>query len=89
MAEVQALCDFCEKPLAHGEAVELWRYVYHPHCKEEVERRLAQAWDWIMSVDMSDADCTTCFHLPIAPEGWHCASHRDAPVDCGDWKGAE
>jgi len=38
---------------------------------------------------VSDADCTTCLHLPIAPEGWHCASHEEPPVGaCGDWKGA-
>ena len=33
--------------------------------------------------------CATCLHLPVAPEGWHCAKRREAPFGaCGDWKGA-
>ena len=79
----QALCDFCKQPLGHEEAVELSHYVLHPACAEEVKRRF---WDWAMN---DEGDCTTCIHLPVAPEGWHCARHRDAPADCGDWKGVE
>ena len=89
MAEVQALCDFCKQPLGHEEAVELWRWVLHPGCREEAERRLMHFWDWVMSEELVGSDCSTCLHLPVAPEGWHCAKHRDAPADCGDWKGGE
>jgi len=88
MMETEAYCDLCKQPLGHEDAVEIWQHVYHPDCAEEVRRRLARFWDWVMDVDMDGSDCTTCLHLPLAPAGWHCARHREAPTDCGDWKGA-
>lgn len=89
MSEVQAFCDLCKQPLGHDEAVTIWRYVYHPQCAEEVHRRLMRFWNMVMSIDMDGSDCATCLHLPPAPEGWHCAKHPDAPVDCDDWQEQE
>ena len=47
--EVIMLCDLCREPLADEEAVQLWRWVMHPRCKEVAMGRLARFFDWIVS----------------------------------------